>query len=94
MGRAFNVLVPASGAGNVPISVSGTTFLTGEGNFEFAYDPADFDSDQFGRYNTAVSNLPLLAFPPNTILWIRLPPADGVPATRLYVHTCISQEDY
>tara|TARA_R100000654_G_scaffold58852_2_gene85541 strand:+ start:2241 stop:2531 length:291 start_codon:yes stop_codon:yes gene_type:complete len=96
MGRAFNLTIPASGVGvdPVPVSVSGQTFFSGEGVFQYAYDPADFDSSQFSEWNLATGNAPMFHFPSKTILWVRQNPTAGAPATPLYIHTCIGEEGY
>lgn len=95
MGRAFNVQVPASGGGEVPISVSGDTFFNGEGAFQIAYDEQDFASNQFAQITTAPSNPPIMCFPPNTILWVRVDPTAGIPTeTTLFVLTQIKTGAY
>ena len=97
MGRAYTITVPASappGIGNVPISVSGDTYFSSRAEFQIAYDPADFDSDQFAVLGTALSNVPVLCFAPNTILWVRQDPTGGAPASTLSVLTQIGKEDY
>jgi hypothetical protein len=94
MGRAFNVQIPASGGGEVPISVSGDTYFSGMGGFQIAYDEQDFASNQFAQLNVDQSNAPLMCFPPNTILWVRMDPTAGVPATTLYVLTQIKSGAY
>jgi len=95
MGRAFNVQIPASGGGEVPISVSGDTFFSGQGNFQIAYDEQDFASNQFAQINTTTSNPPIMCFPANTILWVRVDPTAGIPdQTTLYVLTQIKTGGY
>lgn len=95
MGRAFNVQIPISGGGEVPISVSGDTHFSGAGSFQIAYDEQDFASNQFAQINTALSNVPLMCFPPNTILWVRVDPAGGIiTETTLYVLTQIKTGGY
>lgn len=94
MGRAYNVVIPASGVGvdPIPVSVSGCTVFSGEATLEFAYDPSDFLSSQFGQINMAMmGNTPKMIFPANTILWVRQDPALGAPATVLFIHTQISE---
>ena len=94
MGRAYNLTIPAAGVGvdPVPVSVSGCTIFNGVGDFQIAYDPADFSSDQFALLSPQLSPTGKLIFPPNTILWIRQDPdAVGAPATPLYVWTQISE---
>ena len=94
MGRAYNVLIPAAGVGvdPVPVSVSGCTVFDGIGQYQVAYDPADFASDQFATISPQLTSYGKLIFPPNTILWIRQDPdAVGAPATPLYVWTQISE---
>ena len=96
MGRAFTITIPASGVGvdPVPISVSGQTFISGLQNVQVAYDPADFDSDQFAVFSLGQSNLPVMMFAPNTILWVRLDPTTGEPAFALSILTQIGEVAY
>lgn len=96
MGRTYNLTIPAAGVGvdPVPISVSGATQLSGESQYEVAYDPADFDSNQFTLLNPGISNLPIMTFAPNTILWVRQPPTGGAPAAVLYILTQIGTGAY
>ena len=94
MGRAYNVSIPASGVGvdPIPISVSGCTILSSQASFEFAYDPADFNSSQFGLFMLQMTGqTPKMIFPMNTILWIRQDPTAGLPASTLFIHTQISE---
>lgn len=97
MGRAYTITVPASGVGvdPVPISVSGQTLISGQQSIQAAYDPADFASDQFTVLTMGVSNLPLMRFAPNTILWLRQDPTvPGSPAVPVHVLTQIGTGDY
>lgn len=96
MGRAFTITVPAAGllVDPVPLSVSGDTYFAAQGQFEVAYDPADFNSDAYFLLNTALSNVPVLCFPMNTILWVRAPPASGQPPTDLSVLTSMNEGAY
>lgn len=94
MGRAYNLTIsaPAVGVDPQPISVSGCTVFDSIGQFEVAYDPADFDSNQFALINPQLSQYAKLNFPPNTILWVRQDPnAIGQPAAVLYVWTQIEE---
>jgi len=96
MGRAYTITIPSPGVGvdPVPISVSGSTLLSCGANIQIAYDPADFASDQFSDLIFA-SNMPLMTFAPNTILWVRQDPnAVGAPAITLSILTQIGQGDY
>ena len=94
MGRAYTITVPASGGGNVPISLSGATFFAGIGDFQVAYDPADFASDQYARIAPGASSVPIMTFAPNTILWVRQDPTVGAPAVDLSVLTSIGEVNY
>jgi hypothetical protein len=94
MGRAFNVQIPASGLGSVPISVSGDTYFSGLGGFQIAYDEQDFGSNQFALLSVEQGTCPIFCFPPNTILWVRLDPTAGVPETTLNVLTQIKTGAY
>lgn len=94
MGRAYSFELTASAPGvdPQPISVSGETVFYIEATIEYAYDPADFDSQQYVRCSPSGAGSRLMCFPPNTILWVRLDQTVPVPATRLSVHTQIKQE--
>lgn len=94
MGRAFTITIPASGGDAVPISVSGQTFISGQQNVQVAYDPADFASDQFAVLSSGASNVPIMMFAPNTILWVRLDPTSGEPAFALSILTQIGEVNY
>lgn len=97
MGRAYNVNISASGVGvdPIPISVSGSTLLTCDAKLQVAYDPTDFNSNQFSVFNGTLSNVPLMRFAPNTILWLRQDPNDvGLPAVDLFVLTQIGEGAY
>jgi len=93
MGRAYSFELTASAPGvdPQPISVSGQTVLYIEAVIEWAYDPADFDSQQYVRVSLGQGGSRLMTFPPNTILWVRLDQTVPVPATRISVHTQINQ---
>jgi len=93
MGRAYNLTITAAGVGvdPQPISVSGCTVFNSIAELQIAYDPADFDSDQFTLLSPQLSQYSKLNFPPNTILWVRLDPSSGAPASILYVWTQISE---
>ena len=96
MGRAYTISIPAAGllVDPVPISVSGDTYFQSQGQFQIAYDPGDFASDQFFTLGTAIGNVPVLCFAPNTILWVRQDPAGGTPITDLSVLTQIRKGEY
>jgi hypothetical protein len=96
MGRALTITIPAAGLGvdPVPVSVSGDSYFSAQGQFEVAYDPADFASNAYFLLNTALSNVPVLCFPMNTILWVRAPPASGQPASDLSVLTSMNEGVY
>lgn len=94
MGRAFTQTITAAGVGvdPNPISVSGCTIFYGLTNYEIAYDPADFASNQFFTMRLQLTNMSHeMIFPPQTILWVRLIPSSGEPATDLSVHTQITE---
>jgi len=94
MGRAYSFTLTASAPGvdPQPISVSGQTIIYVDGVLEMAYDPADFDSQQYVRAGFGITGSRLMTFPPNTILWVRLDQTVPIPATRISVHTQINQE--
>lgn len=97
MVRALTVNIPAAAPaliGVVPISVSGDTYLSGQGMFEVAFDPSDFDGNAFFNLRTDLSNVPILCFPMNTILWVRAPPLSGQPATDLSILTSMNEGAY
>ena len=95
MGRAYNVSIPASGGGEVPISVSGDTYFAGQGQYQITYDEQDFASNQFALLAVEQGTSPIFCFPPNTILWVRMDPTAGVPTpTDLFVLTQIKQGAY
>lgn len=96
LGRAFTITIPASGVGvdPVPISVSGQTHISASASVQVAYDPADFDSDQYSVFRMGLSNLPMMRFAPNTILWVRLDPTGGEPAVALSILTQIGEVNY
>ena len=96
MGRAYIISIPAAGVGvdPVPISVSGDTYFQSRFEFQIAYDPGDFASDQYFVLGTAISNVPLMCFAPNTILWVRQDPTAGTPAADLSVLTQIRKGEY
>lgn len=94
--RAQNVSIPAAGllVDPIPISVSGDTYFSAQGQFEMALDPADFTGNAFFNLNTAIGNPPVLCFPMNTILWVRAPPASGQPITDLSFLTSMNKGVY
>ena len=96
MVRALTVSIPAAGLGvnPVPISVSGDTYFSAQGQFQAALDPSDFVGNAFFNLNTALSNVPVLCFPMNTILWIRADPASGQPPTELSILTSMNEGAY
>ena len=94
MGRAFTITIPASGGDAVPISVSGQTYISGLQSVQVAYDPADFASDQYAVLSGGTSNIPMMMFAPNTILWVRLDPTTGEPAFPLSILTQIGEVNY
>ena len=97
MVRALTVSIPAAappGIGNVPISVSGDTYFAGQGLFEVAFDPSDFAGNAFWSLRTDLSNVPVLCFPMNTILWVRAPPTSGQPQTELSILTSMNEGAY
>ena len=93
MGYTFNLTIPASGGGSRPVNVSGQTLLScPTGDLQIAYDENGFNTGQF--FNLAGASAPqVLMFPSSgkALLWIRLDPDAGAPATTLNVWTDIGQ---
>ena len=92
MGYTFNLTIPASGGGSRPISVSGQTLLiNADALIQVAYDENGFNTGQFISLPPATGSPVPLYFSSTgkTILWIRLDPASGQPASTLNVWTDI-----
>jgi len=92
MGRAFNLTIPASGGGIVPVAVCGETYFSCTGDLEFSYDEADFNSNQFALLNGNESGQVFNIGSSKTILWFRQPPDGGYPDIKLYIWTEIEQK--
>jgi hypothetical protein len=98
MGRAFNLSIPAStpivNEGIVPISVCGATLFQCQSDLQFAYDIADFQSNQFAVLASGTSSNQVLPIGSDkTILWVRQDPSAGLPETTLYVWTEIDYKE-
>jgi hypothetical protein len=91
MGYTFNLTIPASGAGTVPINVSGQTLLICPlSDMQIAYEENGFNTNQFIEIPGTIQPK-VIVFPPSgkTILWIRLDPEGGLPEANLSVWTDI-----
>tara|TARA_Y100000004_G_C8613957_1_gene285931 strand:- start:197 stop:484 length:288 start_codon:yes stop_codon:yes gene_type:complete len=90
MGYAYSIELPASGTGNpIPINVVGQTIFGGESVVQFAYDVANFDTNQYATMNIAQGQA-IFHFAHPTVLWVRQDPAlVGAPATNFSVWTDI-----
>ena len=95
--RLYNITIPASGAGvdPVPISVSGCTTFFCQGDIQVAVDPTNFNTGQFAIFIMGFTGQTHEAvYPDNTILWVRLDPTAGTPATLLNVQTGLNKGVY
>ena len=93
--RLFNLTIPAAGADPVPVSVSGCTTLFCQANIQIAVDPTNFNTGQFATLVMAFPGQPPdVVYPDNTILWVRLDPTLGEPATVLNVQTGLNKGVY
>jgi hypothetical protein len=93
MGYTFNLTIPAAGGGSRPVNVSGQTLLScPTGDLQIAYDENGFNTAQFFTLTGAAAPQ-VLMFPSSgkALLWIRLDPDGGAPATTLNVWTDIGQ---
>lgn len=89
MGRTYNQGVGAAGSDPVPLSVEGMTLINSLSNLQLAYDPGDFDSNQFFLFSTGGFTRTPLDLGSRTTLWARLDPDGGEPAGTIYVWTQI-----
>ena len=83
MGQTFNVQVPASGNGVVPINLKGQTYLScGTADVQISYDENGFNTGQFMSLSGAVSpQVFFLSETGKTVLWVRVDPDAGIPTT-------------
>jgi len=90
MGYAYTVELPSAGTGDpVPVNVVGQTYFGGETVAQFAYDVANFNSNQFVTVSISGNSI-LFHFAEPTVLWVRQDPAlVGAPASNLGVWTDI-----
>ena len=87
MGSTFNLTVPASGDGVVPINVSGNTWLAANADLEIAYEENGFNTNQYVTVAGSYSPQIMYLGTGKTVLWIRQDPTAGAAAVTLNVWT-------